>query len=430
MLEYDAVIIGSGLVGLATAYHVKRKRPRDNILVIDMLGSVGQGNSAKSGEMVRSIFSSPTNLTIADTTIDFYWDVQEKLGFDLHMYWVGYLWLLDSDGYKQFKPILKMLKERRIEHRIYEKKELIKRLNLKANVSAGEEARKMGLPDVDLGFMIPKAARVDVGLLVRFYEQAFLRLGGEILLNTKVEKIIIEPDKPLGVPEEPHIWQSSRVAGVEIEKGIIRAKKTIIATGVWINSILESLGVASHIQSWKSQVYVLEAKSEELRKLLLAPGFNRMGCMPFIILPKPWVYINPRPKENAFWTGYDALVFGRPFKLEEDARVEDNFYIYGVYPLIEKYFPQFKNARPSASWAGHLDINTLDQQPIVFEENGLIVVTGANGNGIMKADAMGRIAAAVYAGEKTAELFGGERIKVSDVGIKQRKLEREKFALI
>ena len=47
----------------------------------------------------------------------------------------------------------------------------------------------------------------------------------------------------------------------------------------------------------------------------------------------------------------------------------------------------------------------------------------------MKADAVGRIAAALYAGEEYAELYGGEKFRVSDLGIRERKVEPEKLIL-
>ena len=43
----------------------------------------------------------------------------------------------------------------------------------------------------------------------------------------------------------------------------------------------------------------------------------------------------------------------------------------------------------------------------------------------MKFDAIGRVAAALYAEEAEAELFGGRRFRVSDLGIHHRRAERE-----
>jgi glycine/D-amino acid oxidase-like deaminating enzyme len=66
---------------------------------------------------------------------------------------------------------------------------------------------------------------------------------------------------------------------------------------------------------------------------------------------------------------------------------------------------------------------------LIFEENGLIVVGGASGSGILKADAIGRIAAALYGGEEYALLFGDRRFRVSDLGLKDRSVEPEKLVI-
>ncbi|MDP6048687.1 MAG: hypothetical protein QGG23_04505 [Candidatus Bathyarchaeota archaeon] len=59
-------------------------------------------------------------------------------------------------------------------------------------------------------------------------------------------------------------------------------------------------------------------------------------------------------------------------------------------------------------------INSFDQLPLVKSVPGRIYVGAASGRGIMKCDAIGRIASSLYVGEKKAELVGGCRFRVSD----------------
>jgi hypothetical protein len=47
----------------------------------------------------------------------------------------------------------------------------------------------------------------------------------------------------------------------------------------------------------------------------------------------------------------------------------------------------------------------------------------------MKADAVGRIAAALYAGQEYALLYGDKQFKVSDLGLKKRNVEPEKLII-
>ena len=428
MVEYDAIIVGAGILGLSTAYHIKSKNPNAQILVVDKLNAAGQANTAKSASAFRCLFSSYTNYVLADSSVKFYHHLQEELNVDLKLQWIGYLWLLTEEDYNEIFPILTGLAKKGFEYREYCEDELVQKLCMQTDLEDDEEAQLMGLNNVYKGIFIPKAGVVDADCLVRFYEEEFLRLGGKIQYSLKVESLIVEPREPLCIPGEPYFWQDTRIAGVNTNKGIIKAKKTILAAGAWIPQLLDAVGIECFIKPKKRQLFSIEAKTSALQQLLFTKGFSSAGCMPFTVLPNPRVYIRPFPNEGFFWLGY-ADEFPRAFKLEEEPQPEKNFYQYGIYQVLVKYFPQFKDCHPSSAFAGLYEINTLDGQPVIFEEKDLIVVGGASGSGIMKADAIGRIAAALYNGEKYAVLHGDIDFKISDLGLKNRRVELERLLI-
>ena len=430
MVEYDAVIVGAGILGLSTAYHIKKNNPAAKILVIDKLNSSGQGNTARSAAAFRCIFSSATNYTLADSSVEFYRHLQKDLGIDLKLQWLGYLWLLDEGDYKQTAQIFKSL-ERKLDlkYQEYDEEYLKQKLSIRTNLTKDEDAQTIGLKNIFGGILIPKAGVInDVDCLVKFYENEFLKLDGKIEYDLKAEKIIVEPNNPLGATGEPYFWQSARVAGVNTNMGPIRAKKTILAAGAWIAQLLDSIGIESYIKPKKRQFFTLPASNPGLRRLLSCKGFNSAESMPFTILPSIRVYIRPFPKEKSFWIGY-ADEFPRAFELEENPQPEKNFYEYGIYQVLTKYFPQFKNVRTSSASAGLYEVNTLDGHPMIFEENDLIAIGGASGSGISKADSIGRIAAALYNGEEYACFYGGRKFRVSDLGLRKRNTEPEKLIL-
>ncbi|MEM2987612.1 MAG: FAD-binding oxidoreductase [Candidatus Bathyarchaeia archaeon] len=428
MTEYDAIIVGAGVIGLSTAYHIKRQNPNSKMLVVDKFSAAGQGSTAKSMSAFRCLFSSPINYVLSDSSVDFYNYVQRELGVDLKLLFIGYLWLLGGDDFAEMAPILEKLAAKSLKYKEYEAEELAKPLGLNIHLRGDEEAELMGLKDVYKGIFIPKAGIVDADCVVKFYEEEFLRLGGEIRYGVKVQDLIVEACKPIGIAGEPFFWQESRISGVKTDSGIIKARKTILASGAWIPQLLDSVGIECFIKPKTRQVFAIEAKSPLLRRLLFTEGFNPAGCLPFTILPKPRVLIRPFPNERVFWLSY-ADDFPRAFKLEDDPQPEKNFYQYGIYQVLVKYFPQFQDCRPYSAFAGLYEINTLDGHPVVFDEKDLIVVGGASGSGIMKADAIGRIAAALYNGEDYAILYGDRKFKVSDLSIKERRVEPEKLQI-
>jgi FAD-dependent oxidoreductase domain-containing protein 1 len=426
--EYDAVIVGAGVFGLATAYHIKKLKPRDKVLLVDMMGAAGQGNTAKSAAMFRCFFYSRTNLTLVDTSVEFYRYIHDVLKVNLKLKWTGYLWLFSEADYKDAEPVLKSMRERGLEYRIYDEKELAEKLKMNTHVLGDEEAQMMGLADANMGVLVPKAGSIDIDELVKFYETEFKKMGGETHYSTRVDGIIVEPESSLGIPGEPYFWQNPHAVGVKTSKGMIKAKKTIVAAGTWASALLDHVGIDTPSKPIKRQLFSVRANNDELKKLLYAKGFTNEGCMPFTILPKPRVYIKPALEEEAFWFSYGDH-FPRAFKLDDDPQPEENYYKYGIYQVATKYFPQFIGCQPNGAWAGQYALNTLDGQPVIFEEDDVIVVGSCSGSGNMKADAVGRIAAALYAREENALLFGEREFKVSDLGMKKRNVEPEKLII-
>lgn len=428
MEEHGALIVGAGILGLSTGYHIKSRNPELDVLIVDKLGAAGQGSTAKSAAAFRCLFHSPTNFVLADSSAEFYKHVQGDLGFDLKQRWAGYLWFFDKDGYEKVLPVLKELAGRGFKYVEYDESDLARELDMRTSFADDEEARMMGLGDVYKGILIQKAGLIDVDSIVKFYESEFLKLGGKIQYNTEVKELVVEPRQPLGMPGEPYFWQDATITGARTAKGLIQAKKTVVAAGAWISQLLDPLGIECFIKPKKRQIFSVKARTEALKKLLFTREFTDAGCLPFTILPKPSVYIRPAPEEDALWLAY-ADEFPRAFKLEDNPEPEENYYRYGIYQVLVKYFPQFTDCQPFSAFAGLYEINSLDGQPLIFEENGLMVVGGASGSGILKADAISRIAAALYDGEEYAMLYGDRKFKVSDLGLKNRHVEPEKLVI-
>jgi glycine/D-amino acid oxidase-like deaminating enzyme len=428
MTKYDALVIGAGIIGLSTAYHIKSRNPNLDVLVVDKLGAAGQGSTAKSAAAFRCLFYSRTNFVLANSSAEFYKHVQNDLGFDLKQRWNGYLWLFDKEGYDKMLPTLRDLAGRGFQYTEYDGSELAKKLDMRTDLAGDEEAQIMNLGDVYRGILIPKAGLIDVDSLVEYYKTEFLKLGGKIQYNTEVKEITVTPRQPLGMPNEPYFWQETMITGARTTKGPIEAKKTVLATGPWLPQLLDPLGIECFVKPKKRQIFSVKAKTELLRKLLYNSQFTEAGCLPFTILPGPSILIRPTPEEEALWLAY-ADDFPRAFKLEDDPQPEENYYRYGIYQVLIKYFPQFIDCEPFSAFAGLYEINSVDGQPLVFEENGLMVVGGASGSGIMKADAVGRIATSLYYDEEYAMLYGDRKFKVSDLGLKNRQAEPEKLII-
>ena len=427
MEKQDIVVIGAGIIGLATAYHIMMENPGKKILVLEKSGTCGQGNTAKSAGAYRNVFCSKTNLLLADTSIEFYTHIQRDLKQDIGMEMSGYLWLMSPSQFERNKIAFDRMQKNDVALRFVEPKDIQKILPEFELNPHDEESQTMHLETIEKGIFGPKCGFMDADKLTRFYEQNFKKNGGKIIYNTKVEKLLLEPREKLGLEIEPLIWQDVDVVGVKPQNAHeIRADKIVVATNSWTPFLLDPIGIDCMIKSVKRQMFVLGGP--KITPLLNIDGFNEMKILPFTILPKASVYIRMNRSEKSAWISGDES-FGAHYQFEEEPKAHDDYYNYNIYQILRKYVPLFEGLKPTNKWAGLYDMNTVDANPYIFEDHNVISAVGTSGSGIMKADAVGRIAAALYAGKEYADLYGGKKFKVSDLGIHQRNVEKEKFIL-
>jgi glycine/D-amino acid oxidase-like deaminating enzyme len=163
-----------------------------------------------------------------------------------------------------------------------------------------------------------------------------------------------------------------------------------------------------------------------LNRLRDTAGFSERGLLPFTQIPEISAYLKVEPSEGSLWLGC-ADDFGRRYGLEDDPQPERGLYENNIYHALVRLLPCFRDVRPVNSWAGQRSVNRLDKTPVVAPAPGMIYVGSATGYGVTKCDALGRIVAAVYSGDEEAELYGGRRVRASDLGLEKRSVGRETF---
>jgi len=430
----DILVIGAGIMGMASACHLKKNNPEKKVLVIDRYGAPGQGNTGRSNSMFRNTFSSRDNQVLSNSSIDFYLHLQDELKIDIGMQKIGYLWLMDEGQLSASEPHLRLMERNGIEITRYSRKELKRLLpGMVADFGSSEEAKLIELPTVDGGVFGPKCGRLDPDKLVRFYAREFVSSGGELAFNTEAESLLVGPSKRLGIDGEPFVWQESLVERVATNTGTIEAEVVVLAGGAWENELLEPIGLESHAKAKKRQLFSIRAKGEKLEALLRCKGFNALDLLPLVILPKSGVHFKPVSEEGDFWVACEDQV-NRPFidLPEHDLekyQAEREYYEKSVYPILTSYFPDFVGSKVRAMWAGLYSYNTIDSTPFAFRHKNLIVVGGDSGSGIMKGDALGRIVDALYREEGEANLYGDVPYATTKIGFDKRDVEKEEWVI-
>ncbi len=433
------MIIGAGVLGVTAAYHIKSNNPAKSVLLVDRFSDVSQGNTARSNAMFRNTFTSRDNQLLANSTIDFYIDLQEKSKIDIGIRKTGYLWLMSEEQLSRNARHIEKMEKRGIETKVFGGGQVKDRIPSLCTDFAptDEDASLMNLDPVDGGVFGAKCGRLDPSKLSKFYLERFLNLGGKTSFNTSAQELLLEPKIPLDIEGEPFVWQDASITGASLTgdlQGNFRAGRVLLACGAWTNEILWPAGIDGHVKAKKRQLFKI-ASNEKLAGLLRCPGFNNLGDLPFLILPKSGCFAKAIPESREFWVGCDDNL-GReyidiPARDLDEYKAEPQYYERNLHAILRKYLPQFENARPDRMWAGLYSYNTLDYLPFVFEEGGIIVIGGDSGSGIMKADSLGRIADALYREGDGAEatLFSGERYLVKKLGFASRDVEREEWVI-
>ena len=424
--RYDVLVVGAGIIGLSSAYHIKQTSPDASMLIIDRNVAVGQGDTAKSNAAVRDTFTSTVNRTLARSTIEFYRHVQEELGFNLNLEMVGYLWLLSKNQARELGTVEAEMRRQGTRFRTYDVNELEAMIPDLITRPSSQQSNLMGLEAVEKALFGVDCGTVAPELIVKFYENELKKAGAEFQFHTEATSLRLAAKRSLGLDGEPLSWQERFFKQVETNNGPIAAETIVLSAGIRAPLLLDPVGIDCMIKPRKNQLFQIRAPS--LQGLLNTKGFNAESTIPFTILPKGEVYLRPVRSENCIRIGAAAGI-GHPFGLEEEPIAEESYYDREIYPVLSEYFPCFTNHRPSSMWAGFYDVNSLDGTPIVTKIENCIVTTGLSGSGVMKADAVGRIAAALYDDRDEAILFGNRRISSAQVGLANRDVEPEKFVL-
>jgi len=417
---WDTLVLGAGVLGCATAMHVKLLAPERSVLLLDRNPRPAMGNTRRSVALFRDVFTSRTSRDLARATIALLDHVQGELGHGLELKRYGYYWMMDAERYAAMRGAIGDLDARGSEVEQHDAQGVRARLGgLLVPEPASIDGRS--LPHVDRAILFHNAGTVSPTRLALWYESEFRRLGGEVEYGFRVERLALESER--GGPTT--VWEGARVAAVEGAQGSRAAAELVVAAGAWTPSLLDPIGVDCHVKPQTRQVFGL--KGPGVDALHAENGFPGSE-LPVLVLPAGGVYLKPIRAQGMLVVGC-ADHWGRPYALEDDPRPEPGFLDRQIGPVLTAYLPGLKGADVPISWAGQYHYNTVDGNPYIFKESNLTVAVGASGSGIMKSDSIGRVAAAVHLGDVEARLFDGTRVRVANLGVRRRDVEEERLII-
>lgn len=406
-MNFDYIIIGAGVIGSSTAYYLKKALPDSNILLIDRNHTAGAGNTAKSAALYRNFFSSRTSRMLSASSIKYYLELGDKIQLDP----VGYLWLFSREQWNNSQKIIQQFDLEKDKFEVLDRAAItsILRINYQA---------KGPFADVHAGIYCHLCGSLSAMALARHYTSEFRSLGGEVSFDTDIISFILAGKSSCYAP-----WDDVFINAIVDQRGnTYNATRFITATGAWTHELLAPIGIASGILPKKRQLFALKIK--EPAQLIAHPEKTKT---PAIILPAGGVYIKPILDRNILIVGC-ADDLGQPFMMS-NPEPDPRYFHNAIEPVLNHYFPKLAGYELSLKWAGYYDYHWPDMTPVIESVANITWVGGTSGSGIMKADAVGRIAAAGLQGHREAILADGSRFKVSRLSLRDREVEKEELII-
>jgi sarcosine oxidase subunit beta len=242
--NYDVVIIGGGIHGLALAYYLAR----DGSLQVAVFEKqyLGSGASGRNGEMIRSAFGSREWIGLWDKSLQLWENLSAELGFNVMFTRHGYLILaLNSEEFEALRNNQKTQHELGLTTTLLNAGEVIRMIpTLNPDMVAG------GLLQSNAGF-----ARHDAAIWG--YARAARRLNADIFPFTEVTDIVV---------------QSGRIQAVKTSRGEVETRTVVNAAGAHDQKIAQMVGLELPTVFNRIEIMVTEPLKPFLPKAVSAPG--------------------------------------------------------------------------------------------------------------------------------------------------------------
>lgn len=352
----DVVIVGGGIVGSATAYHLSRHNRGRRIVVIERDTTYAYGSTARSAGGVRQQFSTPENIALSQATLDLLRRLDQEFGHaaDVSFREQGYLILASPSG----RSVLAA--------------------NVALQQTAGADIAWLNADALHQHFPWLATDGVAAGSFGQSGEGWIDPVQLMTLLRTAAiaAGVTVIRDAVVGFEQTAHAIATVRLAsGHRIACGHV-----VNAAGPQAGAVAEMAGIALPVEPRKRYVYVIDSRRAD-QALRRAPLTVDPGGVWF------------RPEGRTFICGVSPEI--EPPAVDLDQIDEAPFHDT-VWPALAARVPAFEEAKLLSAWAGFYDYNTLDQNAVIGVHPttvNLYFANGFSGHGLQQAYAAGRAVA-------------------------------------
>ncbi len=358
MSNWDAIVIGAGVIGTSVAYNLAAMGAK-RVLVLER-DQIGSGTTSQSSGILRTHYSVVENIELAQQS----WAIFKNFAEHLHdedasagLVNCGYL-IAAPEG-----PKLSPLSEA-LAAQLARGIEVIK-------LSQQEATERLPICRFDDAALIgfePEAGFADAYLVASSYARVARRLGVKFMEGENVTRLLLEQHK---------------VVGVETKRGVFHAPVVISTQSIWSQELTQWTGIEVPLLPERHKVIALEGPEAYTYSM---PVYKDLGS-PGMLYCRSY---GGRQMLVSEGTAGEALSW--PDNNQGNISMND---VVNLGEQVSERFPSFAEAGLASSWTGVYDV-TPDWNPVlgaVPDVSGLVVGFGFSGHGFKLSPAVGRVLA-------------------------------------
>lgn len=335
----DVVIVGGGVMGASTAYHLVRKG-RHDVLLLEREQFFGTQATGKCAGGIRYQFGTEINVQLSKLSFPMLHRFEEELGQPIDLRICGYLFLLT---------------EREDGAAFYQNVEMQRCLGVETEwlerVEIAELVPTMNLEGVLGGTYNPRDGLADPSGVVQGYVSGARRLGASLMTDVEVTDICVS---------------GGGVKGVVTNRGTVSTSVVVNGAGPWAGVVGKMAGVDIPVAPLRRQIVVTGPIAD------LPEGF------PFVIDFAQSLYFHPEG---------DGILTGMSNPHETpgfDQSVDSEWELIHLEAAVERMH-LLNRASLASRWAGLYEVSP-DAHPIlgrVRDLDGFYCINGFSGHGFM-----------------------------------------------
>ena len=368
MAHYESIVIGGGVIGTSIAYHLARLGQR-RVLLLDR-GRIGEGTTAQSSCILRTHYTVPENVLLAQAAWRVYEDFAGYLDdpeADCGLNRCGYL--IAAPAGEKSDALAAALSAQR-------------GYGIRAEVVDSRAARSL-LPiasfrDDELIGYEPDAGFADAYLVTAAFARNARRLGATVRENTAVTGLAIS---------------GGGVTGVQCGDETIGADRVLCVQNVWSGELARWTGVTLPLAIERHAVLSLETAADPYTRAM--PVFKDLG------VPGLLYYRSYGGAQMLVSEGIPGEVLAAPDTVQADVPLDK---VLAVGEQVASRFPAYAEAGLASSWTGLYDV-TPDWNPVLGPMpgvDGLWLAYGFSGHGFKLAPTVGLLVAQAVLGQSGA----------------------------